>query len=123
MDRYNSELFLSGLERAGLGGGDEDHLIMTRRGQLERYQTGWSRLQFASSDDIPFNPGDSYDIVGGVVSWKAQKEAGTVRFLQIGSSSRGIPRVEWKVRCQENLLGLKIDPASNVFVTLAPKNG
>jgi hypothetical protein len=122
VERYNSELFVSGLERAGLGGDEEDHLIVTRREQLEQYQTRWSRLEFASSEDIPFNPGDTYDIAEGVIAWRVLKEAGTVRFLQIGSSSRGVPRLEWKMRCQENVLGLKIDPASNVFATLAPKN-
>ncbi|KAF9646978.1 hypothetical protein BDM02DRAFT_3117826 [Thelephora ganbajun] len=122
MDRYNSELFLSGLERAGTGGDEGDLLIMAHRGQLERYQSRWSRLEFASSDDIPFNPGDSYDIVEGVIVWRVLKEVGTVRFLQIGASTRGIPRVEWKMQCPEIFLGFKIDPTSNIFVTLTPQN-
>jgi len=120
VDRYNSELFLSGLQRAG---GDDGDLTMTRREQLERYQSRWLWLEFASTDDIPFNLHDPYDIVGGVFAWRDLKEAGTVRFLQIGSSTRGIPRAEWKMRCPEDFLGFKIDPASNVFVTIAPLNG
>lgn len=122
MDRYNSELFISGLERAGAGGNVEDSLIMTHRSQLEQYQGRWSRLEFASSDDIPFNPGDSYDVVGGVFAWRFLKEVDTVRFLQIGSSTRGIPRLEWEIRCPEGPMGFKIDPASNVFVTLTPQH-
>ena len=121
MDSYNSELFLSGLERTG---GDEGGpLITSRRGQLHGYQTRWSRLEFASTDDIPFDSRDSYDIVGGVFARRALKEAGIVRFLQIGSSTRGVPRLEWKLQCPEIFLGFKIDPASNVFATLTPQNG
>lgn len=120
MGRYNSELFLSGLERAG--GDEEDLLTMTRRGQLESYQSRWLRLKFASAEDIPFDSGEPYDIVGGVLARGVLKEAGTIRFLQIASSARGVPRFEWKMRCPENFLDFKIDPASNVFVTLTPQN-
>lgn len=120
MDHYNSELFLSGLEKTG--GGEGDLLVATRRGQLDGYQSRWLRLEFASTDDIPFDSSDSYDIVGGVFAWRALKEPGTVRFLQIGSSTRGVPRLEWKLQCPEIPLGFKFDPASNVFVTLTPQN-
>ena len=120
MDSYNSELFLSGLERAE---GDEvGPLITNRRGQLYGYQSRWLRLEFASTEDIPFDSGDSYDIVGGVFVWRALREAGTVCFLQVGSSTRGVPRLEWKLQCPEIFLGFKIDPTSNVFVTLTPQN-
>ena len=120
MDSYNSELFLAGLERSG---GDEGGPpITSRRGQLYGYQSRWLRLEFASTNDIPFDYGDSYDIVGGVLARRVLKEAGTVYFLQIGSSTRGIPRLEWKLQCPEVFLGFKIDPASNVFVTLTPQN-
>ena len=54
--------------------------------------------------------------------WRALKEAGTVCFSQIGSSTRGVPRLEWKLRCPEIFLGFKIDPTSNIFVTLTPQN-
>ena len=120
MDCYNSELFLSGLERTG--GDEEGALVVSRRGQLDEYQSRWLRLEFASTDDIPFNFADSYDIVEGVFAWSVRKEAGTVRFLQLGSSTRGVPRLEWKLQCSEVFLGFKIDPASNVFVTLTPLN-
>jgi len=95
---------------------------MARRGQLESYQSRWLRLEFASSDDIPFESGDAYDIVGGVLARRVFKEVGAIRFLQIASNARGVPRFEWKMRCPENFLGFKIDPTSNVFVTLTPKN-
>lgn len=120
MDRYKAELFLSGLE--GARGDDEDALLISRRGQLDEYQSRWLRLEFASINDIPFNSADSYDIVGGVFAWRARKEASTVRFFQLGSTTRGVPRSEWKVKCEEVFLGFKIDPASNVFVTLTPVN-
>lgn len=120
VDRYNSELFVSGLER--VEGDEGDLLTTTRRGQLERYQGRWLRLEFASTDDIPFNSGDLYDIVGGMVGWKALKHASAVHFLQIASNARGVPRLEWKVRCPENLLDFKFDPTSNVLVTLTPVN-
>ena len=120
MDRYNSELFLSGLER--VGGDEGDVLITARRGQLEQYQSQWLKLEFASSEDIPLGPDDSYDIVGGMLARKVPKKAGTLRFSQIASSARGVPRFEWEIRCTERFLGFKIDPTSNVFVTLTPVN-
>lgn len=122
MDRYNSELFLSGLERAEAGGGEGELLVMTRREQLEQYQRRWSRLEFASSDDITLHPDDSYDIVEGVFARRVFGEARTLRFLQISSSTRRIPRVDWEIRCPENFLEFKIHPASNVLVTLTPLN-
>ena len=120
MDRYNSELFLSGLER--VGGDEEDLLTAARRGQLEQYQSRWLRLEFTPIEDIPLGSGDSYDIVGGMLARKVPRKAGTVRFSQIASSARGVPRFEWEVRCPEHFLSFKIDPASNVFVTLTPVN-
>lgn len=120
VDLYNFELSLTGLER--MGGDDGDLLIMTRRGQLEQYQSRWLKLEFASSDDIPLDSADFYDIVGGMLAWKVSKQAGTVRFLQIASSARCVPRLEWEVKCPEYFLGFKIDPASNVLVTLTPVN-
>ena len=95
---------------------------MAHQEQLEQYRNRWSRLQFASSDDIPLKLGEPYDIVGGVLAWRVPKEVGTICFLQIGSSARGIPRLEWEMRCPENFLGSKFDPVSNVFVTLTPQN-
>lgn len=121
-DLYNSELFLSGLERSEAGGGEGGLLTMARRGQLGQYQSRWSRLDFASSDDIPFDPDDSYDIVGGVFARRVPKEVETIYFVRMGSSTRGIPRIDWKVRCPDIFLGFKIDPTSNVLVTLTPKN-
>lgn len=120
MDRYNSELFLSGLER--VVGDEGDLLTATRRGQLEEYQSRWLKLEFASVEDIPLNPGDSYDIVEGMLARKVPKKSSTVCFSQIASSARGMPRFEWEVRCPEHFLSFKIDPASNVFVTLTPVN-
>ena len=120
VDRYKSELFIAGLERVG---GDEGDLLTTaRRRQLEQYQSRWSRLEFVSADDIPFDSHDSYDIAGGMLAWRAPKEAGIIHFLQIASSARGVPRLEWEVRCPEHFLGFKIYPASNLFVTLTPVN-
>ena len=119
-DCYNSELFFSGLER--VGGSEGDLLTMTRRRQLEQYQSRWSNLEFCSAEKISFDRGDLYDIVGGVFVWRDLKEIGTVCFLQLGSGARGLPRLEWRIQCPENFLGSKIDPASNVFVTLTPKN-
>lgn len=122
MDYYNSELFLAGLERAGAEGVEGELSVTRLRGQFGQYQSRWSRLEFASSDDISFNPDDPYDIVGGVFACKVLEEAGTVRFLQIGSGTRGIPRVDWRIRCPEIFLGFKMDPASDVFATLTPRN-
>lgn len=122
VDRYNFELFVSGLRQVGVEGNEGDLLVASRRERLEQYQGRWSRLEFASSDGILLNPRDSYDIVGGIFAWRVSEEAGTVRFLQVGSSTRGIPRLEWKMQCPENFLGFKMDPASNTFVTLTPQN-
>lgn len=119
-DLYNFELSLTGLER--MGGDDGDLLTMTRREQLEQYQSRWLKLEFASSDNILLDSADFYDIVGGMLAWKVSKQAGTVRFLQIASSARCVPRLEWKVKCPEHFLGLKIDPTSNILVTLTPVN-
>jgi hypothetical protein len=120
VDRYNSELFLSGLE--SVGGDEGDLLITARREQLEQYQSRWMKLEFASIEDIPLNSGDLYDIVGGMLARKVPKEPGAVCFSGIPSSARGMPRLEWEVRCPEHFLGFKIDPASNLFVTLTPVN-
>ena len=120
VDRYNYELFLSGLER--VGGDEGDLLIATRRERLEQYHSRWLRLEFAPAGDIPLDSADSYDIVGGMLTWRVPKEAGTIRFLQITSDTRGVPLLDWKVKCPEHFLSFKIDPASNVLVTLAPVN-
>lgn len=122
VDRYHSELFISGLERAGAVEDAEGSLVVTRPDQLEQYRGRWSRLEFTSSDEITLNSGDSCDVVGGVFVWRSLNELDTVRFLQIGSSTRGIPRLEWGIRCAEGPMGFKADPASNVFVTLTPQN-
>jgi hypothetical protein len=120
VDRYNSELFLSGLERVEEDEGDL--ITAARREQLDQYQSRWLRLELAPTEDIPLNSSDLYDIVGGMLARKVPKKAGTIRFSQIGSSARGVPRFEWEVQCPEHFLNFKIDPASNVFVTLTPVN-
>lgn len=112
---------MSGLERTG--GGEEDALTMNHIRQLGEYQSRWLRLEFASTEEMALNAGDSYDIVEGVFAWRVLREVSTVRFLQLGSSTRGIPRVEWKLRCPENFQSFKIDPTSNIFATLStPQN-
>jgi len=120
VDLYNYELLLTGVER--VGGDEGDLLITTRREQLENYQTRWLRLEFASTKDIPLDPADSYDIVGGMLAWRVLKEAGTVQFLQMASNARGVPLLDWQVRCPEKFTSFKMDPASNVLATLAPVN-
>ena len=120
MDRYNYELFISGLEH--VGGDEGDLLTAARREQLDQYQSRWLMLELAPIEDIPLDSGDLYDIAGGMLARKVPKKAGTICFSQIASSARGVPRVGWEVRCPEHFLGFKIDPASNVFATLTPVN-
>lgn len=120
VDRYNSELFLFGL---GHVEGDEgDLLTMAHRLQLEQYQSRWLSLEFASTDSIPLDSVDFYDIAGGMLAWRVPKAVNTARFSQIASRARGVPRLELEVQCPEHFLGFKIDPPSNVFVTLTPVN-
>ena len=122
-DRYGYELFIAGLERADAGGGEGELLITTRREQLFQYQTRWtgSHLNPGSKPiDITFDPNEEIEIVGGV--FVCTEGDNIVRFVQMRSIARGIPPLDWRITCQEIVLYLMIDPASNVFVTITPEN-